>query len=323
METHLDQGPRRRFVLVAGRIALLVSLLGTGCSTFMKGSWDRLRTGERDFTEEEMALLSRTTTVFFLRSADEPRRDEFEEALERAWHLTEIEVVPFAQFSEYADSTKYSYLVIEGEALSSYPIPFYHLSLVVVSPNEDEDEEPESIGYCRIELQSTIPSMKRGLENGGRAALAEVYRQEEFLNWSPSLLAMYLQSVQADLERGRRREMLEEFKDEERMQRLREATLYVPEHLLVDFDDGSDGSKRLDPKELLSEYPGHYEVVTHEALESLVARSDTLEEPLFIFDYAINSVAKLVSIYEYGRGVIYRDNSPFGPRLSSSDFDVY
>lgn len=134
---------------------MLLAALLSGCS-LTKSSRYGLRTGERDFSKDELAQLTRTTTVLFLRSEDGPRRDEFEEAIERAWHLTEIEVAPFGRAGEYADSTKYSYLVIEGETLSSYPVIFYHLTLLTRSPSGSEDQVvARSVAASELPLRST------------------------------------------------------------------------------------------------------------------------------------------------------------------------
>jgi len=322
MKTHQEGKPYRRSIAAGVFTAALTALLGSGCSVFLKASWDARRAEEREFSEDEMARLTKTTTVFFLRSADEPRRDEFEAALERVWHLTEIEVAPFARFSEYADTTKYSYLVIESESPTGFPVSFYYLTLLGLSP-EEEGEEPDSVGYGRINLQSAVATMQLAPAATRNDRLAEVYRQGEFYNWTPALLATYLQSVQSDLERGQRRKMVDDFEDAQGMQRLREATLYVPEHLLIEFGDGSEEAKRLDPKELTREYPYRYEIIADDALDALVARSDTHEEPIFILDCVGTAEAKLVSIYEYGRGMIYRDRSIMGFSLSSGDFDVF
>lgn len=303
-------------------VQLLFGLLGSGCSVFLKRGWDSRREGARSFSDEEMALLRRTTTVFLLRTADMARRDEFEEALERVWRLTEIEVVSYERLAEYADTSKYSYLVIEGETFAGYQVSFYYLTLFLLPPGDDE--EGDDIGYFRIDLQATLPTLQLTLESGAtNDAINEVYRQGDFHNWSPGFLATYLQSVQTDLEQGLRRKELDEIEDTERLERLREATLIIPDHLLFEYGVDTDGSKRLDPKELLSEYPYRYQIVSRDALDALIARADEQRQALYIFDYVLSASAKLVSIYEYGRGAIYREVSPMRTALTAQDFDIF
>ena len=320
MKTREGRAPSRNISRRAS-VQLLLGLLGTGCSVFLKKGWDAGRSTARDFSDEEMALLRRTTTVFLLRAADIPRRDEFEEALERVWHLTEIEVVSFERLAEYADTSKYSYLVIEGEAFPGYPVSFYYLTLFLLPPG---DEERDDIGYFRIDLHATLPTLQLTLETGATSdAINEIYRQGDFHNWSPGFLATYLQSVQIDLEQGLRRKELEEREDTEGLERLRAATLIIPDHLLLEYGIDSDGSKRLDPSELLSDYPHRYQIVSRDNLDALIAQADAKKQPLYIFDYVLGASAKLVSIYEYGRGTIYREVSPMRTSLRPADFDIF
>jgi hypothetical protein len=98
-------------------LAALVAL-GAGCRLVHDDSW---RTDLRYFSEEEMARLLGMTTVFFLRPQDLPRREEFTRAIQRAWQLTKIEVVPVSMAANYRDASKYSYFSLES-ANASYVV---------------------------------------------------------------------------------------------------------------------------------------------------------------------------------------------------------
>jgi hypothetical protein len=119
----------------------------------------------------------------------------------------------------------------------------------------------------------------------------------------------------------RRRWLYEDFEDDAALAKLKIATLYVPDNVLVKFDKFSgDESQRHDPKELLADYPYPHRLVSAPELEQILASA---KGPTYVFDYVKGSTDKFVTIFERQSGMVYRHYSSVSYNLDSDDFDVF
>lgn len=303
----------------------------SGCLAMMsrKGwndSGDRRAISERTFTQDEMAWLRTSTTVFFLMARDMPYQAQFADALARAWTLTPIKIVPYEDRANYQDYAKYSFLVIGGENTQVVHMRsgrsndnYTHLYLRLMRFSAEEGGKATS--YCRIDLFPDMATIGRVLEAADADPVAVMYAQGNFRNWTPAHLALYLRAAQLDLEGSRRRWEFEEFKNERRLAELKTATLYIPDYALLRFGRFSgDESERHDPRRLLSEYPYKYQFVTAHELERIMAESP---DPVFVFDFVRSSADKFVAVYERKAGLIARTYHSASYNLDSDDFDWF
>jgi hypothetical protein len=284
---------------------------------------DRRSIGERTFTQDEMAWLRSTTTVFFLMARDMPLQAQFEDALSRAWTLTPIKVVSYEDRENYQDQAKYSYLVIGGENTQVVHMrngrandSYTHIYLRLMRfTNEDVGK---TTAYCRIDLFPDMATIGRIQEALSADPVAVMYAQGSFRNWTPAHLALYLHAAQLDLEASRRRWEFEEVKNDRQLERLKSATLYIPEHALMRFGRFTgDESERHDPRKLLSDYPYKYQFVTPPELNRIMTESP---DPVFVFDFVRSSADKFVAVYERRDGLVFREYHSASYNIDSGDF---
>lgn len=307
------------------------ALMAAGClSMISRKGWndsgDRRAISERTFTQDEMAWLRSTTTVFFLPAQDMPFQAQFADALSRAWTLTPIKIAPYEERTNYQDYTKYSYLVIGGENtqvvhLRSHLADDNYTHLYLRLMRFPAKEGGKATSYCRIDLFPDMGTIDRVLKAASADPVANMYAQGKFRNWTPSHLALYLRAAQIDLEASHRRWEFEEYKNERQLAGLKSATLYIPEYALLRFGRFTgDESERHDPRKLLSEYPYKYQIVTAPELERIMAENP---DPVFVFDFVRSSADKFVAVYERKAGLVYRTYHSSSYNLDSDDFDWF
>lgn len=280
-----------------------------------------------------MAWLKSSTTIFFLKPEDEPLRAEFERAISRAWTLTPVRVVPISQRAQFADHQRYSYFVISGEFRTVYVVdadrPFnqrdlmthHHFYLTLWRSNSDTAPLAEGTAYCRIELLREFKTGPDFTFTPGRDLLETIYARTHFRNWSPGQLSLYLSTVQTDLQKSQRRWLYDERAENAELAKLKQATLYIPEYALIKFNKYSgDESEHHDIAKLLKQYRYPYKIVSTAELNDVIASGP---DPVYVFDYVRSSSDKFVSIFERGRGLVYRHYTHDSHNLDDDDFDVF
>lgn len=319
--------------------ALLVLMVAgaSGClATMSRKGWndpsDRRFLSERKFKPDEMQWLKSTTTIFFIRDEDTPNRAWFEAALNRAWHLTPVKVVPISEFGQYADRSRYSYFLIAGEwtvvegttAANPNRHELYqnnHFYLSLVRAGHESDPMEGAVVYSRSELHiefASLEQFKTMLLKDGPVAY---YQAARFRNWNPGQIEMYLTSVEADLRHDYRRWLFEDFSDDAELAKLKTGTLLVPDYVLVEFNKwNGDESGRRDAAKLLRQYKHPYKIVGPGELTEAVASS---AGPVYVFDYVRSSSDQFVSVFEKNRGMIYRHYHSTTYNLDDDDFDLF
>jgi hypothetical protein len=321
------------------RLAAAVLLLLTcGClGTISRKGWNDLSDtrfmSERTFKPEEMQWLKSTTTIFFIRPEDEPNRALFEAAVNRAWHLTPIKVVPISELAQYGDRSRYSYFFIGGEwrvieVKKKHELTYHYFMqhnrfyLSLVRAGQDPDPMEGATVFSRSELQIEFNSLGQFQTTFLNDDLFGAYYQSaRFRNWTPGQVELYLASVERDLRQSHRRWLYEDVSDDAELAKLKSATLLVPDYVLVEFNKyNGDESGRRDPAKLLRRYKHPYKIVTAGELTDAVATSTG---PVYVFYWVRSSSDQLVSIFEQGRGIIYRRYRSNTYNLDDDDFDLF
>jgi len=287
---------------------------------------------ERTFKPEEMQWLKSTTTIFFIRPEDAPYRAMFEAAVNRAWHLTPVKVVPISELAQYGDRSRYSYFFISGEwrvvRATTAANPNLHdlmehnrFYLSLVRAGHDPDPMEGATVFSRSELQLEFASLAPFKQLFLQDALAGYYQAARFRNWTPGQIELYLTSVERDLQRNYRRWLYEDFSDDAALEKLKGATLLVPDYVLVEFNKwNGDESGRRDAAKLLRQYKHPYKIVTAGELTNAIGGA---AGPVYVFDYVRSSSDQFVSVFEKNRGMIYRHYTHETYNLDDDDFDLF
>jgi len=273
-----------------------------GCSGWRVGSGNPRFSNEERFAPATVSALKAKTTVFVLQPGDGGELDSFRSLLRQAWTMTPLEVVMPDQVDQFKDSKRYQYFTVDT---------FYNINglpeqygLVLVDALGESDNLQ---GYCRYPL-----SKVQQLEGAGPKA-------RQYYNWHPSTLALYLRSIQCDLESGLRRAMYEEKSERTRLLSVKEHTLYIPDYALTP-DERSPELQNANPSEVFAQYPYHYQVVDPRALGDLLGPEFAREKSsVLALDCAFTGKERFVTVYSPAGGVIYRRNSRFGATLTRGD----
>lgn len=286
--------------------------LGTlgGCSSLSRSGIGGPRySGEERLAPKTLEALKAKTTVFVLQPGDGAELDSIRALLRQAWTLTPLEVVMPDEVDQYRDSTRYQYFTVD----THYDLDSlnHHYGLVLVDALSENDEAQ---GYCRYPLSKVaskrISHFKR--QNVGP-------KERQFYNWHPSTLALYLRSVQLDLESGLRRWLYEQTLKNPQLPSLKQHTLYVPDYALTP-GNGADEVENVSASEVFAQYPYRYEVVTPGALGELLSPELAREESsLLVLDCAFTGNERFVTVYSPTSGIIYRRSGRFGASLNHAD----
>jgi hypothetical protein len=231
---------------------------------------------------------------------------------------------------DYLEEEGYSYwyISISNKQVRSKEGQDYELTqlfLTLVLPKTGTDDEgrqvDESIYFCRIELFPDFSTM----ESAALAAKYDnfnhrLYKESTIRNWTPGMLMVYLQDVQASLNESMRRGLFKGFDNEEALARLKKDTLFVPKYVLQKFDKLSGNENRKQrAKELFKKYRYPYKVLSPEALSAKLA---TASKETFFLDYVKSSTDKFTSIYSTTDGLVYKKFKPISYNLKDEDISA-
>lgn len=282
----------------------------SGCGALSRSGVGGPRySGEEPLAQATLAALKAKTTVVVLQPGDAAELDAFRALLSRAWTLTPLEVVMPDQLDQYRDTTRYQYFTVDVH----YDLDHlnHHYGLVLV---DALSEEGEARGYCRYPLSRV---QDRRVSHFKRQSAGPLERQ--YYNWHPSTLALYLRSIQRDLESGRRRWFYEQQLKHPKLPGLKQHLLYVPDYALTP-GNGADEVENASVAEVFAQYPYKYEVVTPGALGELLSEELTREQSsLLVFDCAFTGNERFVSVYNPTSGIVYRRSGRYGACLNHAD----
>jgi hypothetical protein len=269
----------------------------SGCSGWRMGAGSPLYSAEQPVAPTTLSSLKAKTTVLVLQPSDGAELSAFGSLLQQAWTMTPLVVVMPDQVDQFKDSTRYQYFTVDT---------FYNV-----------DGLPEQ--YALVLVDALGESDK--VQGYGRFPLSKVQGSDErpYYNWHPSTLALYLRSIQRDLESGLRRSLYENKADRSRLLSLKEHTLYVPDYALSP-DKRIPEFQNANPAEVFAQYPYHYEVVGPRALGALLGPELSRDESsLLVLDCAFTGPERFVTVHSPAAGVIYHRSSRYGATLTSKD----
>lgn len=273
-------------------------------NVFTKNKKDR----SNRFTEEEIQKLKNTKTVFFLRDQDMDLKQEWEQAINSVWDLTEIIVDSYQNIGKYEKKT-YSVFVLTGsfnhvtkQSIEngmrvdgvSYDITHVYLSLRVFANVGYTD-------YCSVPLFPDYPTMMR---MGSDSKENFLYHQNSVIkNWIPGLLKLYLIDVQKYLKQSKKLIHSVDINLKKELSGLKNDTLLIPDFVLIKYNmwKGTE-FERHNIDKLFKSYPYPYRVVSAEELTHRVLSRDNV----YVFDYIKSSASKYVRILSTSSGRIYQ-----------------
>lgn len=283
----------------------------SGCSGVRIGAGSPRYSSEEQLDAATLSTLKAKTTVFVLQPGDSAELASFRSLLQQAWTMTPLEVVMPDQVDQFRDSTRYQYFTIDT---------FYDTDglaeqrgLVLVDAL-GEDNKVRGYGRCPLSKVQERRISHFKYESVGP-------NERQYYNWHPSTLALYLRSIERDLESGLRRSLFEDRTEPSRLPSVKEQTLYVLDYALAP-DKRIPEFQNMDASEVFAEYPYQYKVVSPRALGELLGPELAHEESsLLVLDCAFTGSQRVVTVYSPPVGIIYRRTSRYGATLTDDDID--
>jgi len=272
----------------------------------------------KKFSDEVMAQLKATTTVFFYSKQQKTEIEPIKQALIDGWKLTPLIFDEISKFDKYASNPKYSYFIIEGfTKQSNYTSNTHYYINLRVFKEVTKKGNIVSTGLCRIELYPNTQTLNMG---GGKSdeVIDNLYTKGAFYNWSPILLKAQLEAVSTNLEKSWKPDHYTEVKDKDLSNILSNDTLYVPKSLLMSFNALS-GKEKEKPETLFDVYKYKYRICTDEELFDIFQIS---KRGRLLFEYVKSSTDKFITIYDLQqKKIIYRNYTPLSYNLKSKDIE--
>lgn len=315
------------------------------------GSERRTKLEAGDLEPAELQKLKNAKTLFIVRPADEDIKEQIKAILDEVWTFNEIELISRADLKDYENvsADKIAFLAVEGHSTTvqmkttSYVVSHYYLHLSMQGKSipytekelkkmKKRGEKPtkryETNTFARIELYPNGELMIKAdefrhpfnLTDGKKDDHMEyVYNEAIFYNMEPGYLKNAFQTVNQHLESGETRWIFKNVNKEKEVRKLRRATLYIPEYVLIRFNkfNGSE-DKQHEKEELFADYKYKYEMISMDVLNDKILSATA---PFYYFSYIRSSSYGYLSIINGLTGeIVYNEYNPGTYNLKSKNF---
>jgi len=255
------------------------------------------------FEKGELDKFKATTTVFILPQLD--KKEDYEKILKEVWTVTPFKVIGYNDFKilDYADG-KYSIAKFIGDIMvSSKGTTFVHTNFAI----RVLDKEKFDKGFAKLKTDDKKYSKKlnelfdENLSYIARAPLSvnnkfladamvarsdekrsvlyeRMYTEESFTNTNLGMLKNYFQQINQIISKGEHIGLYDDFVKPE-VKNLKEATLYIPEAYLMEYNAWKITEKLRDEKEikkLLEDYKYKYQFIKDEDLKKKILNNEEI-----------------------------------------------
>jgi hypothetical protein len=305
------------------------------------GSVRQTKLDAGDIEKEDLNKLRQAPTYFIIRPEDEPFQEQLQSILDEVWTFNKIETIKRSKLAKMdpKERATSAFLGIEGHATTvqmkttSYVNAHYYLHLSMVGdhiPYTDKELKKlqrkgeratprfEINTFARIALFPDGELVKKADEFRKQFSLTDseknehmdfVYNEAKLYNWEYGYLKNYFQEVNRVLEAGETRWYFVSDQNDRELKRLRRATLYIPDHILIKLNKftGSE-DKRHEVADIFGDYDFNYKILSPEDLNVMILEAT---EPFFYFNYIRSSTDAFYTITNGLTGeIIYSKYDP-------------
>lgn len=291
-----------------------------------------------EFEKGELEKFKSTTTVFVLPQLN--KKEDYEKILKEVWTVTPYKVVEYKDFREldYADG-KYSFAKFDGDiTTSSKGTVYIHTNFAIrILDKEKFDKgfkklKPEEKKYyvklhklfeenltyiARAPLCANnkflVDAMKAGSEERRGELYVRMYTENSFTNTNLGMLKNYFQQINQIISKGEHCGLYDDFAKPE-IKNLKEATLYIPEAYMMEYNAWKGTEKLRDEKDLkklLEDYKYKYQFIRDEDLEKKILNNEEIYYLRYVsmngnkYLQVVNAKTGDAPYYFYGAGFEY------------------
>lgn len=263
-------------------------------------------------SEDDLAALKKTTTLFTLPYKDYKQQQQFEEAIAAVWTITPFRIIKPDEMGQYIKQEGYSVFSFGGfmttHGGSAPSSSNMHLAYDLWLPEVKKNGNVKQQYFARILIYPDNETFFTAMRNSGRKGsdfsskmLSFLYNDAVIYNWSAGLLKGYLKKVNDHLAKRDERGPFTEEEDKQALSALKRDTLYVPDYVRVKFNmfTGAETADDDADDDLKKAYPFPVKIVTKEQLDALLLQKDKSVKYLV---YVKSSTDKYINVYDSGSG---------------------
>ncbi len=268
------------------------------------------------FSDEDLAELKKTTTLFTLQSKDYDQQQDFEKAIADVWTVTKFKIIKPEEVKKYELLEGYSFFTFGGyytghTGRDKMPIYTIHMTYDLSIPEVGKKGKVKDHQYfTRMLLSLDEAGMNASGTSGRKRPEKELsnlmHNKLKFYNWGAGYLKGQLITVNKLLMAGETRVHIKGDEQIDILKGLKNDTLYIPDYINNKYSVFTGKSKEKDKDEnegaLKEFYSFPMKIVSGEEINDMIINRST---PVYYLVFVRSSVAKYINVYHSTKGMIY------------------
>ncbi|PWK02122.1 hypothetical protein BC749_101183 [Flavobacterium araucananum] len=283
---------------------LLIVMLALSIQNYAQVAVTASDRGANDpFEKGELEKFKATTTVFVLPQLN--KKEDYEKILKEVWTVTPYKVVEPKDFKmlDFADGN-YSIANLDGDIkVTSKGTTFVHTNLVI----RILDKEKFDKGFKKLKVDDKryegklkdlfrenliniaraplcvnnaflVDAMKTRSDEKADILFARMYTENSFTNTNLGMLKNYFQQMNQIISKGEHCGLYDDFAKPE-IKNLKDATLYIPEAYMMEYNPWRISEKLRDEKDLkdlLEDYKYKFQFIKDEDLQKKILNNEEI-----------------------------------------------
>ncbi|MES2410677.1 MAG: hypothetical protein V4535_04455 [Bacteroidota bacterium] len=273
----------------------------------------------------EIGKIKNGTTFFAMKDPASPKAAAYADAIKKSWTFSKVECIKYTEVEKNIAPNN-SFVTIGANMTSSNSTmesteTRIYLELWTTNGKYTYDpkkrkhfNQADKISLATIELfadftAQNYPSSLYKMDYGADGHLE---------NWSPGVIANYIQQLIILLNKGETREAKTVFYNKDELKKLASETLLIPDYVMTKFSKNADDeSKKYDTKEIFDGFNLTYKLLSSEELSDKIMNNPT---PFYYLLFIKTKDEKFVTVTNSKTGeIIYTDYSGSTSNFKSSD----
>jgi hypothetical protein len=272
----------------------------------------------------EVAKIKQGTTFFAMSDPSSPKGKAFTDAIKKMWTLSKVECIKYTDVEKNIAPNN-SFVTIGANMTTSNSTASSTESRIYIelwTTNGRYNYDPKKRKHFNQADKIVVTTIELFADSYAQNNPSSLYKMDydaegHLKNWSPGILANYLQQLTALLNKAEIRQADAPFLNKEEIKKMASATLFIPDYTMIRFSKNSDDeTKKYEEKEIFDGFTQSYKVIPNAELSDKILNGTPVYYLLFI---KTNS-GKFITVTNSQTGeIIYSANSNSAANLKSSD----
>lgn len=273
----------------------------------------------------EVAKIKQGTTYFAMKDPASPKAIAYVDAIKKAWTLSKVECIKYTDVEKnIAPNNSFvtigANMTTSNSTLASTETRIY---LELWTTNGKYTYDPKKRRHFNQADKISIATIELFADYYAQNNPSSLYKMDydadgHFKNWSPGIIANYLQQLTSLLNKGTDCLAKTEIANKEELKKMASSTLFIPDYVMIKFLKNSDDeSKKYEDKEIFDSFSQSYKLLSLTELNDKILNSPT---PFYYLLFIKTNSDKYVTITNSQTGeIIYSAYSGSAANFKSSD----